>query len=152
SANIKMITSAISYAREKGIEKIEFASEDASRANLDYILLWAKSCIDAGGTRLCFSDTVGCFTPDAVDYYFPPVVQITTKKGTELHAHFHNDLGIGAYNCVRALSHGASHAGVTMCGIGERAGNAPLEQVVMQLKVLYGIEIPDFRYDLLVPL
>lgn len=151
-ANIRMITSAISYAREKGIKKVEFATEDASRGHLDYILEWGQSCIKAGGTRLCFSDTVGCLTPEAVDHYFPAVVGITTKKGTELHAHFHNDFGMGASNCVRALSHGASHAGVTLCGFGERAGNAPLEQVVMQLKLLYGIEIPNFKYELLVPL
>ncbi|MCB4756866.1 MAG: hypothetical protein LHV69_07545 [Elusimicrobia bacterium] len=152
AANIKMITSSIRYAREKGFKKIEFASEDASRAHLEYLLEWGRACIEAGGTRLCFSDTVGCFTPEAVDYYFPPIVEITTKKGVELHAHFHNDFGMGALNCVRALSHGASHAGVTMCGIGERAGNAPLEQVVMQLKLLYGVTLPNFRYELLVPI
>lgn len=151
-ANIKLITSAIGYAREKGIRRVEFASEDASRADLDYILQWGKASINAGGTRLCFSDTVGCLTPEGVDHYFPKVVEITTKKGIELHAHFHNDFGMAAINCVRALSHGASHAGVTMCGIGERAGNAPLEQVVMQLKMLYGITLPRFRYEELVPL
>jgi len=151
-ANIKMITSAITYAREKGLKKVEFAAEDASRSHLDYALPWIEKCFAAGGTRFCFSDTLGCFTPDGVDYYFPPMVEITTKKGREFHAHFHNDFGMGAANCVRALSHGASHAGVTANGIGERAGNTPLEQVVMILRCLYGIEIPGFRYDRLVEL
>ena len=151
-ANIQMITEGIAYARERGFTRVEFASEDASRADLDYLLEWGRACVEAGGTRLCFSDTVGCFSPEGVDYFFPPVVEMTTKEGIELHAHFHNDFGMGASNCVRALSHGASHAGVTICGIGERAGNAPLEQVVMQLKYLYGVELPDFRYDLLLSL
>lgn len=149
-ANIRMITRGITYAREQGFSRIEFAAEDASRAKLDYILDWGKACIAAGGTRLCFSDTVGCFTPEGVDHFFPAVVEITTQQGIELHAHFHNDFGMGASNCVRALSHGASHAGVTVCGIGERAGNAPLEQVVMQLKFLYGVALPRFQYNLLV--
>jgi isopropylmalate/homocitrate/citramalate synthase len=151
-ANVKMITAAISYAREKGLNKVEFAAEDASRSQLDYALPWIDQCFAAGGTRFCFSDTLGCFTVEGVDYYFPPIVEVTTKKGRELHAHFHNDFGMGAANCVRALSHGASHAGVTANGIGERAGNTPLEQVVMILKSLYGIELPGFRYDRLVEL
>ncbi|HOW28424.1 MAG TPA: hypothetical protein PK876_07975 [Elusimicrobiota bacterium] len=151
-ANIKMITSAIAHARSRGLRKVEFAAEDASRSHLDYARRWTEACIAAGGTRLCFSDTVGCLTPEAVDHYFPPLVEWTVKKGVELHAHFHNDLAIGAINCIRALSHGASHAGVTACGIGERAGNAPLEQVVMILKTLYGVTLPNFRYDRLVEL
>lgn len=151
-ANIKLITSAITYAREAGFEKVEFAAEDGSRCHLDYAEKWTKACIAAGGTRLCFSDTVGCLSPEAVDYYFKPLVELTRKAGIELHAHFHNDLAIGAYNCARALSHGASHAGVTACGIGERAGNAPLEQVVMILKLIYGIELPRFKYHRLVEL
>jgi isopropylmalate/homocitrate/citramalate synthase len=145
-ANIKMITAAIRYARERGFRRVEFAAEDASRSDLAYDLTWAKACVDAGGTRMCFSDTCGVFTPEAVDHYIPPLVA-ALPKDVELTAHFHNDFGIGAYNCVRALSHGATHAGVTANGIGERAGNAPLHQVVMQLKELYGIELPGFRYD-----
>lgn len=151
-ANLKMITSAITYAREKGLDKVEFAAEDASRSHLEYALPWIEKGFGAGGTRFCFSDTLGCFTPDGVDYYFPPIVEITTKKGREFHAHFHNDFAMGAANCVRALSHGASHAGVTANGIGERAGNTPLEQVVMILLCLYGIELPGFRYERLVEL
>lgn len=150
-ANIKMITGAVQYAREKGFSRVEFAAEDASRSTLEYDIEWAKSCIAAGGTRFCFSDTCGVFTPEAVDYYFPPIVD-ALPKGFQLTAHFHNDFAIGAYNCVRALSHGATHAGVTANGIGERAGNAPLHQVVVQLKELYGITLPGFQYDRLLEL
>jgi len=150
-ANIKMIAGAVSYARERGFSRIEFAAEDASRSNLEYDIEWAKACVSAGGTRFCFSDTCGVFTPEAVDYYFPPIVK-ALPKGIALTAHFHNDFAISAINCVRALSHGATHAGITANGIGERAGNAPLHQVVMILKELYGITLPGFRYDRLVEL
>jgi isopropylmalate/homocitrate/citramalate synthase len=150
-ANIKMITQAVADARERGFSHVEFAAEDASRSNLDYDIEWALACVKAGGTRMCFSDTCGVFTPEAVDYYFPPLVK-ALPKGTQLTAHFHNDFGIGAYNTVRALSHGATHAGVCANGLGERAGNASLHQVVMILKELYGIELPGFRYDRLVEL
>src|SRR5438552_18922145 len=64
-------------------------------------------------------------------------------------AHFHNDFGLGAINTVRAISHGALYAGVTANGIGERAGNTPLHEFVMVLKMLNGVELPGFRYDLL---
>lgn len=145
-ANITMITGAVSMARERGFSRVEFAAEDASRSDIAYDIEWALACAKAGGTRMCFSDTCGVFTPEAVDHYFPPIVQ-ALPAGVALTAHFHNDFAIGAYNCVRALSHGATHAGVTANGIGERAGNAPLHQVVMILKELYGIELPGFRYD-----
>lgn len=151
SSNIRMITEAVTYAREKGFSRVEFAAEDASRSDLEYDIEWALACVKAGGTRMCFSDTCGVLTPESVDHYFPPIIA-ALPPGFELTAHFHNDFGIGAYNCARALSHGASHAGVTANGIGERAGNASLHLVVMILKELYGVALPGFRYDRLVEL
>lgn len=149
-ANIELVSNAIRYAQKCGINRIEFASEDASRGNLEYGLRWAKACVQAGGTRMCFSDTCGVFTPEAVDYYIPPMVK--ALDGIPLTAHFHNDFGLGALNTVRALSWGATYAGVTSNGIGERAGNTSIHQVVMILKELYGIELPNFQYEKLVAL
>ena len=149
-ANIRMITDAIQYARSKGIHRVEFAAEDASRGHLDYAAQWAKACISAGGTRMCFSDTCGVFTPEAVDYYIPEIVKLLGD--TPLHAHFHNDFGLASINTVRALIHGAQYAGVTANGIGERAGNCPLHEVVMVLRNLYGIELSNFKYERLTEL
>ncbi len=149
-ANIDMITESIRYAKERGIDRIEFAAEDASRGHLDYAREWATACKKAGGTRMCFSDTCGVFTPEAVDYYIPEMVKILGD--TPMTAHFHNDFGLGAINTVRAIAHGALYAGVTANGIGERAGNTSLHQVVMVLRNLYGVEIPGFRYDMLMEL
>ena len=147
-ANIRMITSAIAYAKGRGLERIEFAAEDASRGDLGYALEWAEACMAAGGTRFCFSDTCGVFTPEGVDHYFPALVEkLGVSQGrVQLTAHFHNDFGLGAINTVRAVMHGATHPSLTANGIGERAGNTSIHQFVMVLKELYGVTLPRFKY------
>jgi isopropylmalate/homocitrate/citramalate synthase len=146
-ANLRMATKAIAHARSRGVEEIEFGGEDGSRADVDYLIELARACYAAGGTRYSFPDTVGYFAPEGVDHYIPKLVAAFPDK--PLVVHFHNDFGLGAYNTVRALQHGATIPTCTVNGIGERAGNAPLHTTVMILKELYGIEIPGFRYDLL---
>lgn len=148
-ANIRLITDAVTYARSKGITRVEFAAEDASRGDLAYGIEWAKACLAAGGTRFCFSDTCGVFTPEGVDHYFPPIIEaLKVKAGAcQLTAHFHNDFGLGAINTVRAVMHGATHPSLTANGIGERAGNTSIHQFVMVLKELYGVTLPRFQYQ-----
>lgn len=148
-ANIRLITDAIRYARSRGIERIEFAAEDASRSDVEYAIEWAHACIAAGGTRFCFSDTCGVFSPEGVDHYFPRIVDaLGVRQGrVQLTAHFHNDFGLGAINTVRAVLHGATHPSLTANGIGERAGNTSIHQFVMVLKELYGVTLPRFRYE-----
>ena len=148
-ANVRLITDAIRYARSRGIERIEFAAEDASRSDVTYAIEWAQACIAAGGTRFCFSDTCGVFTPEGVDHYFPRIVEaLGVRDGrVQLTAHFHNDFGLGAINTVRAVMHGATHPSLTANGIGERAGNTSIHQFVMVLKELYGVTLPRFRYE-----
>ena len=144
-ANIKMQCGAIRYAREQGVEKIEFGGEDGSRADLDYTIELAKAGYAAGGTRYSFPDTVGCFTPEGVDHYMPRIVK--EFPGEDLVCHFHNDFGLANINTIRAMSHGINVPTCTANGMGERAGNAPLHQVVMTLKLLYGITLPRFKYE-----
>jgi isopropylmalate/homocitrate/citramalate synthase len=148
-ANIRLITDAIHYARSRGIERIEFAAEDASRSDVGYAIEWAEACMAAGGTRFCFSDTCGVFTPEGVDHYFPRIVDaLGVRQGrVQLTAHFHNDFGLGAINTVRAVLHGATHPSLTANGIGERAGNTSIHQFVMVLKELYGVTLPRVRYE-----
>jgi isopropylmalate/homocitrate/citramalate synthase len=153
-ANIGLITEAVSYARSRGLTRVEFAAEDASRGDLAYGIAWAKACVAAGGTRFCFSDTCGVFTPEGVDHYFPPIVEALKVRegGCQLTAHFHNDFGLGALNTVRAVLHGATHPSLTANGIGERAGNTSIHQFVMVLKELYGVTLPRFDYGRLTQL
>jgi isopropylmalate/homocitrate/citramalate synthase len=146
-ANIRMSCDAIGHARSRGVSTIEFGGEDGSRADVAYLIQLAQACYDAGGTRYAFPDTVGFFAPEGVDYYIPKIVAAFPDR--PLVVHFHNDFGLGAYNTVRALHHGATIPTCTVNGIGERAGNAPLHTTVMILKELYGIAIPGFRYDML---
>lgn len=146
-ANVRMATKAIAHARSRGVEEIEFGGEDGSRADVDYLIELARACYDAGGTRYSFPDTVGFFAPEGVDFYIPRLVAAFPER--PLVVHFHNDFGLGAFNTVRALHHGATIPTCTVNGVGERAGNAPLHTTVMILKELYGITIPGFRYDML---
>src|SRR5262245_42527109 len=146
-ANIKMACAAIAHARSRGVREIEFGGEDGSRADVDYLIALADACYKAGGTRYSFPDTVGFFAPEGVDFYIPKLVAAFPEK--PLVIHFHNDFGLGAYNTVRALHHGATIPTCTVNGLGERAGNAPLHTTVMILKELYGVTVPGFRYDML---
>ena len=146
-ANIKMSVAAIEHARSRGVKTVEFGGEDGSRADVDYLIQLAAACYKAGGARYAYPDTVGYFAPEGVDYYIPKLVAAFPDK--PLVIHFHNDFGLGAYNTVRALHHGATIPTVTVNGVGERAGNAPLHTTVMILKELYGITIPGFKYDML---
>jgi isopropylmalate/homocitrate/citramalate synthase len=105
----------------------------------------AREGYNAGGTRFSFPDTVGCFTPEGVDYYIPRLVKEFPDR--DLVVHFHNDFGLAGVNTLRAMSHGINVPTCTVNGLGERAGNAPLHEVVVGLKILYGIEIPKFKYN-----
>lgn len=143
-ANIKMMCDAIRYACDQGVKCIEFGGEDGSRADLDYTIELAKAGYQAGGTRYSYPDTVGCFTPEGVDYYIPRIVK--EFPGKDLVVHFHNDFGLAGINTMRAMSHGINVPTCTVNGIGERAGNAPLHEVVVGLKLLYGVHLPHFKY------
>ncbi|HDH57902.1 MAG TPA: hypothetical protein ENF16_04750 [Bacteroidetes bacterium] len=144
-ANLKMMCDTIRYACDRGVKSIEFGGEDGSRSDLEYTIQIAKSGYEAGGTRYSFPDTVGCFTPEGVDYYIPRIVQ--EFPGQDIVVHFHNDFGLAGINTIRAMSHGINVPTCTVNGMGERAGNAPLHEVVVGLKILYGITLPHFKYE-----
>src|SRR2546422_4240970 len=149
-ANVKGARRATRQGGGPGVEGSGLGGEEGSRAAVGYLIELAEACYRAGGTRYSFPDTVGFFAPEGVDYYIPRLV--AAFPGKPLVVHFHNDFGLGAYNTVRALHHGATIPTCTVNGIGERAGNAPLHTTVMILKELYGVTIPGFRYDMLWPL
>jgi isopropylmalate/homocitrate/citramalate synthase len=140
-----MMCEAISYAREQGATSIEFGGEDGSRADVDYIAQIHREGLKAGGTRPSTPDTVGCYSPFAVREYIPAIK--AAAPDAPLVVHFHNDLGLGAWNTVMALGSGAEVFTTSVNGIGERTGNAPMHQVLLQLRYLFGIEIPGFKYD-----
>ena len=123
------------YAKDHGLI-VELSGEDASRADLDFLTSIYLAGGEAGADRLCFCDTVGVLVPEATAAIFGKLSDL----GAPISIHCHNDFGMATANTVAALRSGASQAHVTVNGIGERAGNASLEEVVMTLESLYKIK------------
>jgi len=145
-ANIRLQCDAIAHARDCGIESIEFGAEDGSRGDVDYFIEYFKAGLAAGGTRPAWPDTVGTLTPEATRWYCSRIVK-AMPPGLPIVAHLHNDYGLGTINAITAVSCGFKVVSVTANGYGERAGNVKLHEFVVALRVLYGIEIPGFKYD-----
>ena len=145
AANIRLQCDAIRHARECGIERVEFGAEDGSRGDVDYFIEYFKAGLDAGGTRPAWPDTVGTLTPEATRWYCSRIVE-ALPEGLPIVAHLHNDYGLGTINAIVAASCGFKVISVTANGYGERAGNVKLHEFVVALRVLYGIELPGFKY------
>src|SRR5438067_2206054 len=116
-------------------EDIEFSPEDAARTELDYLAEVVERAVEAGATTLNIPDTVGYATPS----HYASVIRHLKKtvRGIEncvLSVHCHNDLGLAVANSLAALQEGARQVECTINGIGERAGNTALEEVVMALR------------------
>ena len=145
-ANIRLQCDAIRHARECGVERIEFGAEDGSRGDVAYFIEYFKAGLEAGGTRPAWPDTVGTLTPEATRWYCSRIVA-ALPEGLPIVAHLHNDYGLGTVNAITAVSSGFKVVSVTANGYGERAGNVKLHEFVVALRVLYGIELPGFKYE-----
>lgn len=146
AANIRLQCDAIAHARECGVERIEFGAEDGSRGDVEYFIEYFKAGLQAGGSRPAWPDTVGTLTPEATRWYCSRIVA-GLPDGLPIVAHLHNDYGLGTINAITAVSSGFKVVSVTANGYGERAGNVKLHEFVVALRVLYGIELPGFRYE-----
>jgi len=144
-ANIRMQCDAIRYARSNGVRRVEFGGEDGSRGDVAYFIELFKAGLEAGATRPSWPDTVGTLTPEATRWYCTRIVE-AMPPGVTLLNHFHNDYGLATINCITSLACGFKAFTVTANTYGERAGNVPLHQIVTALYVLYGVEIPGFKY------
>ncbi|MCR4379355.1 MAG: homocitrate synthase [Rhodospirillales bacterium] len=111
--------------------------EDASRADPDFLARVLDAAQAAGAKRFRYADTVGVCEPFGVRSQFEAMRRVSDL---ELEMHAHDDLGLATANTLAAVLGGATHANTTVSGLGERAGNAPFEEVVMGLKHLHGIE------------
>ncbi len=115
---------------------VEFSAEDASRSDPDFLVTVATAVIDAGAVVVNLPDTVGYAVPDAYAELVRYVIEHTPNAHKAVFSvHCHNDLGLATANTLAALRAGARQAEVTLSGIGERAGNTSLEEVVMALRV-----------------
>jgi homocitrate synthase NifV len=132
-------------ARDAGLA-VAVGGEDSSRADPDFLLRVVEAAERAGARRFRFADTLGILDPFATHDAF---LRLRRATAMELEIHAHDDLGLATANSLAAVKGGATHVNTTVNGLGERAGNAPLEEVVVALRHLYGrptgIETRDLK-------
>ena len=131
---IRMIRSHTEYARTL-VDDVEFSFEDATRTPHEFLARAAQTAIEAGATTLNFPDTVGYSTPaeisEMIEYILANVPDIAKA---DISVHCHDDLGMAVANSLAAAAAGATQIECTVNGIGERAGNAAMEEIVMAIR------------------
>ena len=132
----KMAVDAVQYVVDHGMPCM-FSPMDATRSDLPYLIKVCKGVEEAGASIINIPDTVGVMYPEKMRKL---VSEVRKAVKIDLDVHCHNDFGMAVANTLAAVEAGCDQVQVTINGLGERAGNADLEQVVMALKLLYGIE------------
>jgi homocitrate synthase NifV len=133
---LEAVERLVRVVRDSGFE-VSVGGEDASRAEEDFVLQVALTAQNAGARRFRFADTLGVLDPFTTA---ERIRRLRAEVDCEIEIHAHDDLGVATANSLAAAAVGATHISTTVNGLGERAGNAPLEEVVMGLRHLYGIE------------
>ena len=132
---IGMTRAAVQQARGY-VDEVEFSAEDATRSDVDYLCEVLDVAVDAGASILNIPDTVGYTTPGEFISLITAVKErVVRDRDVIISVHCHNDLGLAVANTLAALSAGARQVECTINGIGERAGNASLEEIVMAMRV-----------------
>ena len=130
---LEQIDKCVSHAKSHGLY-ISCNAEDASRADMDFLIQFAKTAKNAGADRLRYCDTIGREDPFTCA---ERVGRIIKEVKIEVEMHTHNDFGMATANCIAGVKAGARFLSTTVLGIGERAGNTPLEEAVMACKHLF---------------
>jgi 2-isopropylmalate synthase len=132
---IAMTRTAVRLARSYA-DDVEFSAEDATRSDIDYLCEVLDAAVDAGASVLNVPDTVGYTTPNEYTRLVQQVRErVVRDRDVIISVHCHNDLGLAVANSLAAIEAGARQVECTINGIGERAGNASLEEIVMALHV-----------------
>jgi len=131
---LEMMKRVVGYARQKGLA-VAVGGEDSSRADVGFLIEVIATAKSLGARRFRVADTLSVLDPDATRTL---VAALRATTDLELEFHGHDDLGLATANTLAAIKAGATHASVTVIGLGERAGNAPLEEVAVALRQLYG--------------
>jgi len=146
---IRISVESIKQARQF-TDNVEFSPEDASRTEMEFLEEITHAAIEAGATTINLPDTVGYATPKGYGFIFSHLIEklpIIRKKSIILSSHCHNDLGLAVANSLAAIENGARQVECTINGIGERAGNAALEEIVMALRTRADFYKVDTRLD-----
>jgi methanogen homocitrate synthase len=136
---IECMVTALEHAKRHGLS-VRFAAEDSTRTDIEFLKRFYRAGEDAGADYVSIADTVGAMSPTTMKYL---VSEIRKTVGIPICVHCHDDLGLAVANTLAAAEAGARQLHTTVNGIGERAGNAALEEVLMGLLIHYGID----RYD-----
>ncbi len=141
---VKRSAEAIDVAVKAGLP-VAYVTEDTTRSRPDVLATLFKVAIDHGATRLCLCDTVGHATPDGVRNLIQFTKSLIAGMGADVGIdwHGHNDRGLALVNAIWALEWGADRVHGTALGIGERVGNAPMELILLNLKLLGLLEDQD---------
>ena len=131
---LKRLKKVLQLLQSYGVD-ISVGAEDTSRADPEFFLRFADVAAEYGAMRIRFADTVGCLDPFIT---FNRLQDLVKRCSLPIEFHGHNDFGMATANTLAAFQAGVSFASVTIAGIGERAGNASLEEVVVALAKIYG--------------
>ncbi len=132
---LELIEKSVSYAKAH-CDDVEWSAEDATRTEDDFLCRAVETAINAGATTINIPDTVGYTIPEEYEALFKMLVnRVPNIDKAILSTHCHNDLGLGVANSIAGIQGGARQVECTINGIGERAGNAALEEIVMALRV-----------------
>jgi len=134
---LKSVEESTKFAKKHDLY-ISVNAEDASRADKGFLLKFAQVAKDSGADRLRYCDTLGIMGPYQT---YSIVKEIINKIGIPVEMHTHNDFGMATANALGGVEAGATIVNTTVNGLGERTGNAPLEEVVMALKYIYNIDL-----------
>lgn len=134
---LENMVKSVEYAKKNGLY-VSVNGEDASRADREFLIKFMKAAKEVGADRFRYCDTVGVMGPFQIEDEIK-CLHDNTKLDIEMHTH--NDFGMATANAIAGLRGGANHVGVTVNGLGERAGNAALEEVVMALKFVYNCDV-----------
>jgi 2-isopropylmalate synthase len=134
-ACLEQIVDGVRLAR-RHTDDVEFSAEDATRSDRDFLCKVVEAVIDAGATTVNLPDTVGYATPDDLKEFFQEIRRsVPNADKAVFSTHCHDDLGLAVANSLAAIEGGVRQVECTVNGIGERAGNASLEEIVMALRV-----------------
>jgi len=144
SGALEKIKESVAYAKELGL-KVRFTPEDATRTEAGYLEEAVVAAEEAGADRISVADTVGTATPSS---YGDLIKRTTELVDAPVHTHCHNDYGMAVANSLAGYESGAYLIDVTVNGLGERTGIAPLSPTVVALQRLYGVE-KDWKLEIL---
>lgn len=134
---LENMVKSVEFAKKNGLY-VSVNGEDASRADVDFLIEFIEAAKQAGADRFRYCDTVGVMEPFRIEN---TIKKLFEKTNFDIEMHTHNDFGLATANAIAGVIGGASHIGVTVNGLGERAGNAALEEVLMSLKHVYGYQL-----------